>query len=153
MKVVAIIQARMSSTRLPGKVLLDLAGEPMLARVVERVRRVHTMSDAVVATTTEPADDVIAKFCRERDWPVFRGALHDVLDRYYRAALQTRADVVVRITSDCPLIDPVLSGEVIDKFWNGQSVDYVSNTLRPRSSFPKSHDGSWSRWVRQTLTM
>ena len=84
MRTVAIIQARMSSSRLPGKVLLDIAGQPMLVRVVERARRAKTIDDVMVATTTDPADDPIEALCRERGYPVYRGSMFDVLDRFYR---------------------------------------------------------------------
>ncbi len=109
-KVVAIIQARMSATRLPGKVLLDIAGEPMLARVVERTQRSRWVDQVVVATSNDQSDDAIEAFCVQRKYPCFRGNLHDVLDRYYQAAVYSSASVVVRITADCPIIDP----DVID---------------------------------------
>ena len=111
MKIVAIVQARMGSTRLPGKVLLDLAGEPMLVRDVNRVHRAQTLDEIVVATTVKPADDAIVDLCTECGWPCFRGSEEDVLDRYYRAAIEHQADVVVRITSDCPLTEP----EIVDR--------------------------------------
>src|SRR6188508_2758933 len=106
MKTVAIIQARLGSTRLPGKVLLDLAGEPMLARVVNRVRRAKRVNEVVIATTTEPRDDALESLCADRKWACSRGSENDVLDRYFQAAKAHQAEVVVRITSDCPLIDP-----------------------------------------------
>jgi len=102
MKTVAIIQARMGSHRLPGKVLLDLAGQPMLTRVVNRVARAATIDQVVIATTTEDVDDSLAGLCSARGWPCFRGSQDDVLDRYYCAAREYKADLVVRITSDCP---------------------------------------------------
>ena len=100
--IIAIIQARMGSSRLPGKVLRDLGGEPVLARVINRVLRAKTLNGVVVATTTDPADDPIAEFCQQQAVPVFRGSQFDVLDRYYQAAREDHADVVVRITADCP---------------------------------------------------
>ncbi len=108
--VVAIIQARLASTRLPGKVLADIEGMPMLEWVVERTRRAHTLRDTIVATTQEPEDEAIAEFCTRKGIACYRGHQHDVLDRYYRAAKHFQAQVVVRITADCPLIDP----QVID---------------------------------------
>ena len=140
MKVVAIIQARMGSTRLPGKVLLDLAGEPMLARSVERTRRAQTLDEVVVATTVQPADEAIVQLCAERGWPCFRGSEEDVLDRYSRAASTHQADVVVRITSDCPLIEPEVVDCVVREFLERQpEVDYACNTL-PRRTFPQGLD-------------
>jgi len=140
MKVVAIIQAHMGSTRLPGKVLLDLAGEPVLARCVNRTRRAQTLDEVVVATTTKPADEVIVKLCAERGWPCFRGSEEDVLDRYYQAALTHQANVVVRITSDCPLIEPEIVDRVVQEFLKRHpEVDYACNTL-PRRTFPRGLD-------------
>src|SRR5580704_481794 len=107
----AIIQARMSSTRRPGKDPLDLARKHMLARVVARTKRAQTIDRTIVATTVEPEDEPIVALCRARGWAVSRGSCDDVLDRYYQAAVADGADPIVRITSDCPLIDP----EVIDR--------------------------------------
>jgi spore coat polysaccharide biosynthesis protein SpsF len=134
----AIIQARMSSTRLPGKVLLDLAGEPMLARVVERTRRARQIDRTIVATTIEPEDEPIVELCRSRGWAVSRGSRDDVLDRYYQAALADGADPIVRITSDCPLIDPEIIDRVVDRL-NGGNFDYASN-INPRRTFPRGLD-------------
>ncbi|HEC34795.1 MAG TPA: acylneuraminate cytidylyltransferase [Chloroflexi bacterium] len=140
MKVVAIIQAHMGSTRLPGKVLKDLAGEPMLARVVDRTRRTQTLDEVVVATTVQPADEAIVHLCAERGRPCFRGSEEDVLDRYYQAAVAHQADVVVRITSDCPLIEPEIVDRVVREFLERQpEVDYACNTL-PRRTFPRGLD-------------
>lgn len=140
MSVVAIIQARMGSSRLPGKVLLDLAGEPMLARVVRRVQRAGTIDAVVIATTTEPADDVLADLCAARGWPCFRGSQDDVLDRYYRAAQEFQADVVVRITSDCPLIEPEVIDRVVREYLARRpTVDYACNFL-PRHTYPRGLD-------------
>jgi spore coat polysaccharide biosynthesis protein SpsF len=140
MRVVAIIQARMGSTRLPGKVLMDLAGEPMLARVVNRVRRAGAVDAVVVATTDQPGDDPLAEFCRQRGWPCFRGSESDVLDRYYRAALVHGADAVVRITSDCPLIDPGIIDRGVREFLARQpAVEYATNSW-PRDTFPRGLD-------------
>jgi spore coat polysaccharide biosynthesis protein SpsF len=140
MRTVAIIQARMGSSRLPGKVLLDLAGEPMLARVVQRVRRAQTLHGLVIATTTEPADDVLAALCAARGWPCSRGSRDDVLDRYYRAAQEHGAGVVVRITADCPLIDPGVIDRVVGEFLRRWShVQYAAND-EPRRSYPRGLD-------------
>jgi len=140
MRVVAIVQARMGSARLPGKVLLDLAGEPMLVRDMNRLSRAQTLDKVVVATTVDPADDVIARLCDERSWSCFRGSQEDVLDRYYRAAVDYEANVVVRITSDCPLIDPEVVDRVVHEFLEQQpALDYASNTL-PNRTFPRGLD-------------
>jgi spore coat polysaccharide biosynthesis protein SpsF len=139
-KVVAIIQARVGSTRLPGKVLKELAGEPMLARCVNRVRRAQMLDEVVVATTVQKADEAIVQLCAERAWPCFRGSEDDVLDRYYQAAIAYQADVVVRITSDCPLIDPQVVDRVVGEFLDRQpQVDYASNTSLKRT-FPRGLD-------------
>jgi spore coat polysaccharide biosynthesis protein SpsF (cytidylyltransferase family) len=123
--VVAIIQARMSSTRLPGKVMLEVSGKTILGHVVDRLKYSNRLDAVMVATTTGPSDDIIVKWCSENKVPVFRGDLNDVLDRYYQAAKSFGAKTVVRITSDCPLIDPELVDRVIDKFSEGV-YDHVS---------------------------
>jgi spore coat polysaccharide biosynthesis protein SpsF len=130
MTTLIIVQARMTSTRLPGKVLLPLAGEPMLTRLVERLRRVQHADGIVVATTNNAADDPIAALCAQLGVPCHRGSEHDVLSRYADAARLHGADTVVRITSDCPLIDPALIDRVIAVYEEGDS-DYVSNMLPP----------------------
>lgn len=130
MKTLIIVQARMTSTRLPGKVLLPLAGEPMLTRLIERLRRVRRADGIVVATTTNTGDDPIAALCALLGVPCHRGSEHDVLSRYAGAARLHEADVVVRITSDCPLIDPALIDQTIAAYDEGGS-DYVSNMLPP----------------------
>lgn len=130
MTTLIIVQARMGSTRLPGKVLLPLAGAPMLTRLVERLRRVERANGIVIATTTHQSDDAIAAQCAQLGVPCHRGSEHDVLSRYADAARAHGADVVVRITSDCPLIDPALVDQVIAVYEEGGS-DYVSNMLPP----------------------
>lgn len=111
MTTLAIIQARMSSSRLPGKVLLDIAGKPMIQRVIERTKRTRSLDSVIVATTSDPSDNPIAAFAAALNVPCYRGSLHDVLDRYYQAAKTHNAGIIVRITADCPLIDP----DVIDQ--------------------------------------
>lgn len=138
MRTVAIIQARMGSSRLPGKILRPMAGVPMLAHVVNRARQAATLDDVVLATTTEPADDVVEALCAARGWPCFRGSQDDVLDRYYQAARCFRADVVVRLTGDCPLIDPELIDQVVSTF-RKHRPDYASNVLPPRT-YPRGLD-------------
>lgn len=127
--VVAVVQARMGSTRLPGKVLADIAGRPMLERVVERVRRASMVHDVIVATSTDPQDDPIAAWCAHHHTRCFRGSEADVLDRIYHAARQAGADVVVRVTADCPLIDAAVVDRVVARYLQG-AHDYVTNTLR-----------------------
>ena len=134
-----IIQARMASTRLPGKTLADIAGKPMLARVVERVQRIQGVDMVGIATTTSPADDPIVGFAFERGLPVVRGSEADVLDRFYLAAQEWNTSVIIRITPDCPLLDPQVSGLVLQRFLETEdSLDYVSN-VTPRT-FPDGLD-------------
>lgn len=130
MKTVLIVQARMTSTRLPGKVLLPLAGAPMLTRLVERLHGVKRADAIVIATTTNASDDPIAALCTQLGVLCHRGSEHDVLARYADAARLHDADAVVRITSDCPLIAPTLIDQVIAVYEEGDS-DYVSNMLPP----------------------
>ncbi|MEA4907849.1 MAG: glycosyltransferase family protein [Anaerolineaceae bacterium] len=130
MKTIAIIQARMSSSRLPGKVLKDIAGKPMLGHVVERVCQAKGVDEVVVATTTAPDDAAIEEYCRAQGIPVYRGSLYDVLDRFYQAALQYQADVVVRVTADCPLIDPGVIDLTLDAF-HASGADFAANRLPP----------------------
>lgn len=139
-KTIAIIQARIGSTRLPGKVMEDLAGEPMLVRTVNRAKRAQTLDEVVVATTTNAGDDVIAELCDQNGWPCSRGSEDDVLDRYYNAAVAHKAEVVVRITSDCPLIEPPIVDQAIELFRNHQlGIDYVSTSI-PKRTFPRGLD-------------
>jgi len=119
----------MGSTRLPGKVLADIQGQPMLWHVVKRVRRASGIHRAMVATSASAGDDPIARFCAAREILCFRGNEDDVLDRYYRAAKCSQADVVVRITADCPLIDAAVIDRVIAAFFQAE-CDYATNTLR-----------------------
>lgn len=114
----------MGSSRLPGKVLLDIGGQPMLSRVVERTRRATTVDQVVVATTSEPEDEAVAVLCAELGYPCYRGSLHDVLDRYYQSACLFKADVIVRITADCPVIDPQVVDRAVRAFWGEtQAID------------------------------
>ncbi len=137
MKTIAIIQARMGSTRLPGKVLMDIGGCTMLARAVRRTERAKLLDEVVVATTINESDDVIIEECVRLGVATFRGSVEDVLDRYYRAAQWCRAEVVVRITSDCPLIDPEIIDQVVNVFLT-QECDYASNSIE--RAFPRGLD-------------
>ena len=126
--VVAIIQARMGSSRLPGKSLAEIEGRPMLWHVIQRVKRASLVDRVVVATSTAPADDAIEKMCRENGVPCYRGSENDVLDRFYHAARAEKAGQVVRITADCPLIDPDVIDRVVRRFQRGD-LDYASNAM------------------------
>ena len=136
-KVVAIIQGRISSSRLPGKILADIAGQPMLTRVYTRTSRAKTLDEIIFATTTDASDDLVAEYCDFSGIPFTRGSLFDVLDRYYQTALQAKADVVVRITADCPVIDPELIDNVVktvvSEQWrvDGALFDFAANRLPP----------------------
>jgi len=144
MNTVALIQARMTSSRLPGKVLQDIGGCPMLLRVVDRVKQAKTIDSVAVITSVHESDDDIKKYCKDNGIPCFRGNLDDVLDRYYKAALHFHADIVVRITADCPLLDPEIVDRVVGIFNNGD-YDYVSNTLE--CTYPDGLDTEVFRFV------
>jgi spore coat polysaccharide biosynthesis protein SpsF len=130
LRVVAIIQARMASSRLPGKVLLDISGQPMLARVHARTRRAQRVDQVVVATTTDPSDDPVSAYCAAHGMEHTRGSQFDVLDRYYQAASRAGADVVVRVTADCPVIDPALIDAAVGALVEG-GFDFVADRLPP----------------------
>lgn len=150
LKVVAILQARMNSSRLPGKVLLDIEGEAMLARVFQRSLQARSLTSVIVATTIDRSDDVLATYCEGRGFPVVRGSEFDVLDRYMQAARVVGAEIVVRITADCPLIDPTLVDEVVGTLLPASNAgrdeapvptavfDFVANRLPPpwRRTYP-----------------
>ncbi|WP_311172595.1 glycosyltransferase family protein [Halobellus ordinarius] len=127
-KTVAIIQARMGSTRLPEKVLMDIGEEPMLWHVHERASHASLLDGVVVATSTEPADDEVASFCAERGIPCIRGSEADVLDRYYQTAVEMDADTVVRLTADCPFLSPAVVDRVVREY-EASNCEYVSNTF------------------------
>lgn len=127
---IGVVQARLGSTRLPGKVLLPVAGAPMLLRQLERLRRCRTLDRLVVATSEVGADDAIARMCGEHGVACRRGSLEDVLDRFRGAALAEGAEVVVRLTGDCPLADPAVIDHIVEVFL-ASGCDYASNTLVP----------------------
>lgn len=137
MKVEAIIQARMSSTRLPGKVLMDLEGKPVLEHVVERVSACKYINEIIVATTNKKEDDAISKLCKKIGVNIYRGSEEDVLDRFYQAVKSFVPDHIVRITADCPLIDPEVIDSVI-KLHLKNNADYSSNTLK--ETYPDGED-------------
>jgi spore coat polysaccharide biosynthesis protein SpsF len=120
MKTVAIIQARMGSNRLPGKVLKPILGRPMLWHIVERVRAVPSIAEVVVAVPDNPGNEVLRRFCADNQIALFAGSETDVLDRYYRAAQQFKADPILRITADCPLADPQLIERLIQTYASGR---------------------------------
>lgn len=130
-KIVATIEARMTSSRLPGKVLLDLAGKPALQQLVERLRRSRYLDEVVVATTDRPTDDPVAEMCRRIGCPVFRGSEDDVLVRVLGAAQSVSGDLIVEITGDCPAVDWRHIDLLIETFFAGQ-YDYVANVAGPR---------------------
>ncbi len=129
-RTVAIIQARMGSTRLPGKVLMDIAGRPLLAYLVERISRARTLDEIVVATTASESDNVIIEECEVRGIPNFRGSETDVLGRYVSAARASRAGIIVRVTADNPFTDPDSIDRVVDAITANNS-DYAIETALP----------------------
>lgn len=137
MVTIAIIQARMTSTRLPGKVLADIAEQPLLGYMIARVRLADRLDGVRVATTTNETDDPIARLCDDVGIPVFRGDESDVLGRYAAAAAETDADIIVRLTADCPLIDPDVIDQAVEALLEG-SFDYLSNSIH--LSYPDGLD-------------
>jgi spore coat polysaccharide biosynthesis protein SpsF len=136
MTTVAIVQARMGSSRLPGKVLADIGGMSMLARVVARLRAASSIDDIVIATSTHAGDDEVVREANRLEVDSFRGSETDVLARYLGAARQADAEVIVRVTSDCPLLDPGVVDLVVEGLrWD---VDYASNTHR--RTYPRGLD-------------
>ena len=133
----AILQARCSSSRLPGKVLKPILGQAMIARHIERLRRSQRISQLLVATSTEPSDDPLAKLCSELKVSCFRGSLDDVLDRFYQAAKAFPSEHLLRLTGDCPLADPNVIDRCIE-FHLAGGYDYTSNALQ--ASFPDGLD-------------
>lgn len=134
-----IIQARMGSTRLPGKILKPIMGRPLLSYLLERVHQVTTPHQLIIATTIDPQSDPIEKLAKEEKILFFRGSEENVLDRYYQTSLLYPAEIIVRLTSDCPLIDPAIIDQALASFQNlNKSVDYLSNTLK--RTFPRGMD-------------
>ena len=137
MKVLAISQARVSSSRLPGKIFKEVTGTTLLEIHIQRLLESKRITDFILATTQNPADDIIEAFALERKLTVFRGQEEDVLDRFYCASQKVQPDWIVRVTSDCPLIDAKLIDEIVDRAITS-NADYVSNTLEP--TFPDGQD-------------
>jgi spore coat polysaccharide biosynthesis protein SpsF len=138
-RTIVIIQARMTSTRLPGKSLMLLAGKPMIEHVVERARAISAVDEVWVATTNDGSEAPLVTWCNGANVPVHRGSADDVLSRFASVARESNADAIVRITADCPLLDPQVSGAVLQLFLSGAgSLDYASNTLQ--RTFPRGLD-------------
>lgn len=129
MRTVAIIQARCGSSRLPGKVLMDIAGYPMFSRVIRRVRQARTLTEVVLATSTEQQDDPLVELAARLEVPYFRGSESDVLGRYAGAVRAFNPDTVVRLTADCPLLDGGVIDRVVKQLQDTNRIDYASNTL------------------------
>ena len=154
MTTLGILQARMSSSRLPGKVLLPVLDRPMIGRQLERLRRARLIDGLVVATSTDPADDPLVAFLDDEGVPVLRGPLDDVLARFALVIEEYEPQTVVRLTADCPLASPTVIDTVIEEF-QARGIDYVSNTLRP--TWPDGLDVEVVRapvllWAAKTLT-
>jgi len=138
MRVVGIVQARMASTRLPGKVLADIKGQPMLGILLERLSSCDFLDEIVVATTNNQKDDELCDWLQNAKALYFRGSEFDVLDRFYNTAIKYDAEVVVRITADDPLKDPLIIKRALDEFFLTAGLDYCSNTIKP--SYPEGLD-------------
>lgn len=135
--ILAILQARVTSQRLPQKVLLPILGQPLLALQIDRIRKAKKIDRLILATSEDPTDDPLEQLAKESRVDVFRGNLNDVLDRFYKAACTLSPKIVVRLTGDCPLADPQVIDGVIDFFLKG-NYDYASNTVEP--TFPDGLD-------------
>ncbi|MGG2075404.1 glycosyltransferase family protein [Lysinibacillus irui] len=138
MRVVAIIQARMGSTRFPGKILKEINGRPLLSYQLERLKNSTLIDEFVIATTRKEQDNEIVNFCKQQNIKYYRGSETDVLERYYEAAVEFNADAIVRITSDCPIIDVQIVDKTIDVFLENEQYDYVSNILE--RTYPRGLD-------------
>ena len=143
-RVVAIIQARMTSMRLPGKVLADLGGQPILSWIVRRARRTTGIDQVIIATSVAAEDAIIASFCKEMGYDCVRGELHDVLDRYIMAAHKFDAGVIVRLTGDCPLIDPEMLVDNLQTFLAANPpLDFATNRLPGDRTIPIGLDAEF----------
>ncbi len=145
MKKVIVIQARMTSTRLPGKILMEVAGRPMLAQQIRRLKQCTTVNAIVIATTTNQSDDLVVALAEQEEVDWFRGSESDVLSRFVGAARQAKADVVIRVTADCPLIDPqVVDRITLELMDHATECDYASN-VTPRT-YPRGLDAEVFFW-------
>ncbi|WP_127717833.1 cytidylyltransferase domain-containing protein [Halobacteriovorax sp. HLS] len=139
-KIVAIIQARMSSTRLPGKVLMESNSQSMLQHMINRITPSKLLDNIVIATTNDPSDQKIINHCVENNYSYTTGSLDDVLERYYECAKLHKADIIVRLTADCPLHDHRIIDHTIEEFLKDDTYDYLSNTTPPPASYPDGMD-------------
>ena len=137
MSKIAIIQARMGSTRLPGKVLAKIGDLSMLEIIYRRLEKSETLDKIIISTSTEKEDDVIEDICKKNSFSFFRGSSNNVLDRFYQTAQETNAESILRITADCPLVDSELVDKAYELFQE-QSYDYLSNTIEP--TYPDGYD-------------
>ena len=137
-KTIAIIQARINSTRLPRKIFADIGGQPMLWQVVNRARQARFIDEVVVATTTSADDDAVVDYCEKAQIVVHRGSEEDVLDRFYRTAESRKASLIVRLTADCPFTDPAIIDQTIEAFHACPGCEYATNVLR--YTFPEGLD-------------
>jgi spore coat polysaccharide biosynthesis protein SpsF len=135
MRTIIIVQARMGSTRLPGKILKKVMGKPLLEYQIERLKKVRNVDDVVIATTINQIDQPVKELCEKLHCSYFRGSENNVLLRYYEAAIKFKAECIVRVNADCPLIDPDIVGDIIEYYHlNYNEIDYVSNILE--KSYP-----------------
>ena len=131
-KVIAVVQVRMGSTRLPNKALVEIIGRPMLWHIANRLKFAERIDRVVISTSDEPRDDPIREFAERNDIPCFAGSELDLIDRIYRTALKFEAEALVRITGDCPLVEPMIVDKLVFEYLNDfKNIDYVSNTLPP----------------------
>ncbi len=138
MNILGIIQARMGSTRRPKKVLAKIQGVPILQHLLNRIKGSSEINKIVIATTEEPDDDILVEWCLDRGLDIFRGSAENVLSRFYQCASYYNADIIVRITADDPLKDPVVIDYAVNKLKKDKNLDYVSNTIDP--SYPEGID-------------
>jgi len=132
MKVVATVQARMASTRLPGKVMKEILGRPIIWHIVNRLKYAKLVNHTMIATSSNPADKEIVDFARKSKIDCYAGSEDDIVDRLYQASRQAKADTIVRITADCPLVDPALVDKVVKYYQDGRGkYDFISNTHPP----------------------
>lgn len=139
MKIIGILQARVSSSRLPKKILLPVLGKPLLQLQIERIKRSQKIDELILATSTDPSDNELEPLCSSLGMPIYRGSLENVLDRFYQTAKKYKADQIVRLTGDCPLADPELIDELIEFHLQGK-FDFSSNAREP--TYPDGLDAA-----------